>query len=131
VDRLSKPASTGVRFAPRTPPAENAAAYVEQSIAAAPSRFEALVTLGASAEEVTARAPFHWGAIEPIDAHSCRYRAGDDDLRWLALRLAMIGVDFEVHEPPELVEHLRALARRLDRAASEAGSVTSAAARGS
>jgi hypothetical protein len=30
----------------------------------------------------------------------------------------MLGVDFEVHEPPELVEHLRALASRLGRAVS-------------
>jgi hypothetical protein len=29
----------------------------------------------------------------------------------------MLGVDFEVHEPPELAEHLRALAGRLRRAA--------------
>jgi hypothetical protein len=28
----------------------------------------------------------------------------------------MLGVDFELHEPPELVEHLRALAERLERA---------------
>ncbi len=27
----------------------------------------------------------------------------------------MLGVDFEVHEPPELAEHLRALAGRLRR----------------
>jgi len=29
----------------------------------------------------------------------------------------MLGVDFEVHEPPELIEHVRALALRLRRAA--------------
>ena len=46
----------------------------------------------------------------------CEYRTGDDDLGWLAMRIAMLGVDFEVHEPPELVEHLRALGRRLRRA---------------
>jgi hypothetical protein len=34
----------------------------------------------------------------------------------LALRIAMLDVDFEVHEPPELVEHLQALALRLARA---------------
>jgi hypothetical protein len=28
----------------------------------------------------------------------------------------MLGVDFEVHEPPELREHLRVLAGRLSRA---------------
>jgi predicted DNA-binding transcriptional regulator YafY len=115
--RLAKPASTGVRFKPRRLPAKDAAAYVGQSITAAPNRFEARVTLRAAAEEITSRVPAYWGTIEPIDAHSCEYRTGDDDLRWLALRIAMLGVDFEVHEPPELVEHLRTLALRLRRAA--------------
>ena len=54
-----------------------------------------------------------WGKVEPIDAGTCRLTIGDDDLRWLALRIAMLDVDFEVHEPPELLEHLRALAQRL------------------
>jgi predicted DNA-binding transcriptional regulator YafY len=117
IDRLAKPASTGVRFLQRRLPAKDAAAYVKQSISGAPNRFEALVTLHAAAEEMRSRVPAHWGAIEPIDAHTCEYRTGDDDLRWLALRIAMLGVDFDVHEPPELVEHLRALAIRLERAA--------------
>jgi predicted DNA-binding transcriptional regulator YafY len=116
VDRLAGPASTGVRFRPRRVPAKDAAAYVEQSITAAPSRFEALVTLYVGAEEIASRVPAHWGAVEPIDAHSCQFRTGDDDLTWLALRIAMLGVDFEVREPPELVEQLRALAERLGRA---------------
>jgi predicted DNA-binding transcriptional regulator YafY len=117
LDRLAQPASTGVRFTPRRLPAKDAAAYVEQRITTAPNRYEARVTLHASAEEITSRVPAHWGAIEPVDAHTCTYRASDDDLRWLALRIVMLGVDFEVHEPPELVEHLRALALRLRRAA--------------
>jgi predicted DNA-binding transcriptional regulator YafY len=117
IDRLAKPAPTGVRFTPRKLPAKDAAAYVEQSITRAPNRFEALVTLQAAANEITSRVPAHWGAIEPIDAHTCKYRTGDDDLRWLAWRIAMLDVDFEVHEPPELIEHLRALASRLMRAA--------------
>jgi predicted DNA-binding transcriptional regulator YafY len=68
------------------------------------------------AEKIASRVPAHWGAVEPIDAHSCHFRTGDDDLTWLALRIAMLGVDFEVREPPELVEQLRALAERLGRA---------------
>ncbi len=115
IDRLSKPASIELRFTPRTLPAKNAAAYVKQSIIGAPNRFEARVTLHAAAEEITGRVPAYWGTIEPIDAHTCEYRTGDDNLRWLALRIAMLGVDFDVHEPPELVEHLRALASRLAR----------------
>ena len=117
IDRLAKPASTGVRCTRRRLPAKDAAAYVEQSIAGAPHRFEAQVTLHVAAEELTGRVSSHWGTIEPIDAHSCRFSTGDDDLRWLALRIVMLGVDFEVHEPPELAEHLRALAGRIGRAA--------------
>jgi predicted DNA-binding transcriptional regulator YafY len=116
IDRLARPASTGVRFMPRTLPATDAAAYVKQSITGAPNRFEARVTLHVAAEEIASRVPAYWGTIEPIDAHACEYRTGDDNLGWLALRVAMLGVDFEVHEPPELVEHLRALASRLTRA---------------
>jgi predicted DNA-binding transcriptional regulator YafY len=117
VDRLRRPAATGVRFPPRKLPAKDAAAYVAQSITSATHRFEARVTLHAPADEIASRFPSHWGTIEPIDARTCEYRTGDDDLGWLAVRMTMLGVDFEVHEPPELVEHLRLLADRLERAA--------------
>jgi predicted DNA-binding transcriptional regulator YafY len=116
LDRIAKAASTGVRFRPRRLPAKDAATYVEQSITLAPNRFEAVVTLRAPAEEIASRLPARWGTIEPMDADTCRFRTGDDDLSWLGLRIAMIGVDFEVHEPPELIVQLRALSSRLRRA---------------
>ena len=116
VDRVARLAATGARFAPRKLPVKDAAAYVEQSIAWAPNRFEARVTLRVAADELAGRVPLHWGTIEPIDAESCEYRTGDDDLRWLALRIAMLGVDFKVQEPPELAAHIRELADRLRRA---------------
>src|ERR671911_2045350 len=50
VDCLAKPASTGVRLAQREPPAKDAAAYVAQSLSAAPYRYDARVTLHASAQ---------------------------------------------------------------------------------
>src|SRR5438128_12379418 len=40
IDRLTGPTAIGVRFAPRALPAKDAAAYVEQSITTAPSRYE-------------------------------------------------------------------------------------------
>jgi predicted DNA-binding transcriptional regulator YafY len=116
VDRLARPTPTGVRFEARRLPAEDPAAFVRQTIRAAPMRYEARVTVRAAADEVAGHFPAYWGTIEPIDADTCEYRTGDDDLWWLAVRVAAIGVDFEVHEPPELVEHLRAMARRLERA---------------
>jgi predicted DNA-binding transcriptional regulator YafY len=104
-----------VRFQARRLPAKDAAAYVERSIAAAPTQFEAVVTLKAPADEITARVPAYWGSVKAIDAETCEFRTGDDDLGWLAVRIAMLGVDFEVSEPPELVEELRTLGLRLRR----------------
>jgi predicted DNA-binding transcriptional regulator YafY len=116
IDRLSRPAAMGVRFAPRTLPAKDAAAYVRDSIAGAWSRYEARVTVHAPADEIASRIPWVAGALEPIDAQTCEYRTSDDNLGWLAIRIAMLGVDVDVHEPPELIEELRALAGRLSRA---------------
>jgi predicted DNA-binding transcriptional regulator YafY len=116
VDRLTRPASTGVRFAPHDLPAKDPATFVAQSLSAAPNRYEARVTLHAPADTIRKQVPARWGSVDPIDERTCEYRTGDDDLDWLAVRVAMLGVDFEVHEPPELVEHLLALAARLTRA---------------
>jgi predicted DNA-binding transcriptional regulator YafY len=104
------------RRALRAPPlpAGDAAEFVAERLSVAPYRYQARVTLHAAAEAVRAQG----GAIEPIDDRTCKYRAGDDDLHWLAMRVAMLGVDFEVHEPEELREHLVVLANRLRRAAS-------------
>jgi predicted DNA-binding transcriptional regulator YafY len=117
LDRLGRPAATGTAFSARTLPARDAAAFVEQSIAGARSRYEARVTVHASAESIAARLPFVAGALEPIDGDRCEYRTSDDDLDWLAIRVAMLGADIDVHEPPELRAKLRVLAERLRRAA--------------
>ena len=58
------------------------------------------------------------GTVEPIDDERCLYRTGDDNLDWLAMRIAMLGYEFEVHEPPELVERLRELGARIERGTS-------------
>jgi predicted DNA-binding transcriptional regulator YafY len=74
------------------------------------------MTVLAPTAEITARLPWIGGGLEAIDERSCEYRTSDYDLEWLALRVAMLGVDVEVHEPPELIEQLRVLAGRLRRA---------------
>ena len=58
-----------------------------------------------------------WGAdeLEPIDDATCELRTGDDDLHWLAMRVAMLGFEVEVHEPDELREELRRVGERLAR----------------
>ena len=116
VDRLARPASTGVRFEPREPPARDPAAYVAESISSALHRYEARVTVHLPAAELRKRVPPRAGTIEPLDAERCELRTGDYDLDWLALRIAMLDAELEVHEPPELVERLQRLAQRVSRA---------------
>jgi predicted DNA-binding transcriptional regulator YafY len=117
VDRLSRAPTAGDHFTPRKLPAKDAAAYVQQSIASSPNRFEARVTLHVCADELARRGSLYGATIKAIDTNTCEYRGGDDNLAWLALRIAMLGVEFEVHEPPELAQYLRELAGRLERAA--------------
>ncbi len=115
LDRIGRPASTGVRFAPRELPARDAAAYVTDSLASTSYRYEARVTLRAPAEQVRGR---RWlgGSVEPLDDSSCEFRTSDDNLDWLAMRITMLGYEFEVHEPPEVVERLREVGARIARA---------------
>ena len=117
LDRLAEPAPTRTRFAPREPPQPDPAGYVAAHLSSAPYRYQARVVLHAPAAEVAARAPQHWGTLEPLGADACEYRTGDDSLDWLAMRIGMLGADFEVLEPPELAERFRALGERFARAA--------------
>jgi predicted DNA-binding transcriptional regulator YafY len=121
VDRLTRPASTGVRFAPRELPAEDAATFVNETLATQPYRYQARVVLHAPVEEIRRHLPSGWGTADPLGDRATELRTGDDDLQWLALRVAMFGVDFDVREPPELREQFQALARRLDAAAHAHG----------
>jgi predicted DNA-binding transcriptional regulator YafY len=121
VDRIARPHASG-RFEARELPAKDGAAYVSQSLSARPNRYEARLTLHASAEEMRKRMP-HWtppSSFTPLGEDRCEYRTGDDHLAWLAARITMLDVEFEVHEPPELIAHLQALAERLARAAAAA-----------
>jgi predicted DNA-binding transcriptional regulator YafY len=120
VDRLERPSPAGQRFAPRELPHPDPAAYVAEHRANAPLRHQARVTLHASAETVAAGMQYLWGTVEPIDEETCEYRTSEDSLDWLAVRIGMLGFEFEVHEPPELVERFRFLADRFGRAAGAA-----------
>jgi predicted DNA-binding transcriptional regulator YafY len=121
LDRLRRPTATGIRFAPRELPARDAADYVADSLSARPNRYEARVILEVPADRVRGRVAPGWGTVEPLDERSCEYRTGDDDLGWLALRIAMLRVEFRVLEPPELIEHLHALGERLTRSTLTSG----------
>src|SRR5436190_711119 len=84
------------RFDARALPGGDPAAYVAANLSEARSRYQARVILRVPAAAMSAR-PHLWGSIEPIDDDTCEYRTSDDSLDWLAMRIGMLGVEFEVH----------------------------------
>jgi predicted DNA-binding transcriptional regulator YafY len=117
VDRIQQPQPTGVRTAPRELPADDAAAYLTGNFSAMAPTYRAVATLHAPAADVARRLGDYAGDLEPIDERTCRLHSHTDTLEWLAFRLAMLGCEFQVHEPPELAEYLRTLGGRVTRAA--------------
>jgi predicted DNA-binding transcriptional regulator YafY len=116
VDRMGAVRPTGVRTAPRTLPAADAAAYVTQRMYEFTPVYRAVATLHAPLAQVAGRVGDSPGDLEAIDAHTCRLHGHTDTLEWLAFRLVTLGCEFEVHEPPELIEHLRRMVARIGRA---------------
>ncbi|WP_405948581.1 YafY family transcriptional regulator [Streptomyces prunicolor] len=117
VDRVSRPFATGSRFTPRELPTGSAAEYLRQSMYRRQETYEYVVTFAAPADAIAARIPAWLGTPEPLDEHSCRLRATTGDaVHWLAVRLAMLGCEFTVQEPEELVRYVRELGERLTRA---------------
>jgi predicted DNA-binding transcriptional regulator YafY len=120
VDRVSRPFATGARFAPRELPTGSAAEYLRRSMYGRQETYDFTVTFDAPAEAVAARVPQWLGVPEPLDEARCRLRgAVGDSMEWLAVRLAMLGFDFTVQEPAELVRCVRELGGRMVRAGAE------------
>ncbi|GAA0261996.1 WYL domain-containing protein [Saccharothrix mutabilis subsp. mutabilis] len=117
VDRLTPRTPTGPRFAPRTPPDADLGGYTSRAISTSAYRYQARFTLHVDAATAAERIAPTTGALEPVDEHSCTLRAGSNSLDELAIYVTTTGFDFRVHEPPELVEHVRILAARLSAAA--------------
>ena len=123
VDRVREPFATGVRFAPRELPAGSAAEYVRRSIRRRQdTRYEFEVWFAGPVEVVASRVP-EWIGVPEVDGEGgggcvLRGRSGDP-VEWLAVRLAMVGCEFVVRGPHELVECVRELGGRLSRAGVE------------
>src|SRR6266545_4525082 len=122
VDRITPRIPTGPRFTPRDPPDEDVPAYVNWVVSSARHRYQARFTFHASAETLAEKVPPTSGVIEAVDDHTWILHTGSNHLDALAIHVAVLGIDFEAHEPPELLDHIRTLAERLGRATPPAPS---------
>jgi len=125
VDRIDSPPQPGRRFTPRPVPPEGVRTYVADALTAAPYRYRATVLFHAPIEVLAERTSPTAGRLEARDTHTCVFHSGGDSLDTIALYIATKGIDFEILDPPELTEHLRTLAARLARAASDRGPILS------
>ncbi|MEJ7630584.1 MAG: YafY family protein [Nocardioidaceae bacterium] len=116
VDRVDEVMVTGPRFVPTDPP--DAVAFVTDGVSTSVYRYQARVRLYISAEQAAEWISPSTGVVVPLDETHCQLTTGADSLPAIALNLAMLGCDFEILEPSALVDAVRALATRLDRAAS-------------
>lgn len=127
IDRLDDPRATGARSMPRELPSADAVSYVAGKLYSLAPAYQAVVTVHAPAEEVTRRLGEAAGTLERLDDRTCRLHSHTDTLEWLAFRLTMLGCEFDVHQPTELAEYLRALSARAARAAGAPAGVDHAA----
>jgi predicted DNA-binding transcriptional regulator YafY len=111
LDRVTKLAATGARAAAREVPGGDLAAFLtNQTMQMAPT-YRADVVIHAPAAHVVDRLggppP---GTLTDQPDGTCRWLSPPDTGEWHALRLASIGLPFEVLGPAELTAHVRATA---------------------
>jgi predicted DNA-binding transcriptional regulator YafY len=116
VDRIEPRTPTGPRFTPRAlPPDHEIAAQVARGVGEATWRYRARVIVHAPAAYVRGRLPIPI-EVESLGQDRCAFQPGSDHPEMLALYLGMLDADFEIVDSPELVDALRKIAGRYQRA---------------
>jgi predicted DNA-binding transcriptional regulator YafY len=110
LDRMSGVETRGWRFRRREAP--DAAEYVQRAITQSVYDYTARVRIAASKANVEALVPPSVGTVTADGRHHCILATGGDDLEWMAMHLGRLPWEFEVLEPPELLEAMREMAER-------------------
>ncbi|MEW5355827.1 MULTISPECIES: YafY family protein [unclassified Streptomyces] len=121
VDRVTPRPPHGPRCAPRTPPAEDLAAYVSEGVSRRVYARQAAVRLLVPHAEAAERVSPSAGTLEPDGPDACVLRAGAASLDVMVVHLMMTGLPFEVLEPAALTGAIRAARDRLDAALARGG----------
>lgn len=114
-DRITLTPPHGPRFEPRTPPAEDLAAWVSEGVSTRVYAAHGTVLLHAPMDVAAERISLSSGTLEAVDDRSCLLRTGGYSMEALVAHIMMLGFDFEVREPECLVEYVGRLRDRLTR----------------
>ncbi len=110
LDRMEPRIPTGPRFRPREVPELD---RTTRGVAGGGYRYQATFLMQAPAEQIADRIPSTVGVVEMVGPTTCLLSAGSNSLDELLLYVGLLGVDFEVQSPPELIAHVRTLTTRL------------------
>ncbi len=110
----------GRAFTPRPLAGEDYTSFVLREVAFSGWAVHARIAVDAAAEDVLARINPTVGVVESVDAEHCVLVTGGDSVEIIAVYIGMLGLDFHVTEPPELVEAVGTLGERYRRAVPHA-----------
>ena len=100
------------RFAPDPMEGGNYAAFVLREVASTGWAVHCRIAVDAPAEEVLRRINPTVGVVETVDESHSVLVTGADSVEMIAVYIGLLGLDFHVTEPPELVEQIRAVGAR-------------------
>ena len=113
VDRLTPRVPTGPRFSFRAPPDVDLSAYLSRGITTDAYRYRARITLHVPISVAAERVSHYVGLLESSGDEDCVLYTGSNSLDELALYVGLFQFPCTVHEPTELIEHIRHLTDRL------------------
>jgi predicted DNA-binding transcriptional regulator YafY len=102
----------GRRFTPHPLPGEDYTSFVLREVAFSGWSVHSRIAVDAPAEQVLARINPTVGVVESVDAEHCVLVTGGDSVEIVAAYIGMLGLDFHVSEPPELVAAIEVLGER-------------------
>jgi predicted DNA-binding transcriptional regulator YafY len=106
----------GRRFRPQPLPGEDYTSFVLREVAFSGWSVHARIAVDAPAAEVLGRINPTVGVVESLDPEHCVLVTGGDSVEIVAAYIGMLGLDFHVTDPPELVEAVALLGERYRRA---------------
>ncbi|MBD7995451.1 YafY family transcriptional regulator [Arthrobacter sp. Sa2CUA1] len=119
VDRCQSIPVPRERFAPRPLPAQDLAAYVQDAITRSPYRYDVVLRIAAPLAAVAEQVPAEVAVLEADGPGHTVLRSGWDSLDLPLIRMAALGVEFEILAPEEMRQRALEAAGRLARAAGQ------------
>jgi predicted DNA-binding transcriptional regulator YafY len=106
----------GRRFTPHPLPGEDYTSFVLREVAFSGWSVHARIPVDAPAEVVLSRINPTVGVVESVDDDHCVLVTGADSVEMIAVYIGLLGLDFHVTGPPELVEAVATVGERYRKA---------------